>query len=128
MEQKITYAFTQYGDKSILEEEFTLFGRTLEQVQHDIQKALRNNKSFRVIVFGVETEDEIIDGHAQFIIKDLSASEAEDIIDGNLGTKCEWLDGSDETGNRYSIGYSSTDCLESCLRSLRDEGADVEYI
>ena len=41
--------------------------------------------------------------HYRIVVKDLCANEVEDIIDGNMGTKCEWLDGSDDTGNTYVI-------------------------
>ena len=32
-------------------EEFTVFGRTLEQVEEEIKNALKNHKSFRVAAF-----------------------------------------------------------------------------
>ena len=51
MENKVTYAFTQYEYHSVDKEEFTVYGRTLEQVQEEIARALKENKSFRVIVF-----------------------------------------------------------------------------
>ena len=132
MENKITYTFTQYEPKSLDKEEFTVYGRTLEQVQQEIQEALKNNKSFRVAVFGaedeVEDEGDTEGGYVQCIIKDLYANEVEDIIENNFGTSCEWLDGSDDTGNRYSIKYDSRATLSCCFDKLDDEGADVEII
>lgn len=128
MENKITYTFTQYEPKSLDKEEFTVYGRTLEQVQQEIQKALKNNKSFRVAVFGAEneTDEDTEGGYIQCIIKDLCANEVEEIIDNNFGTSCEWLGGSDDTGNRYSIKYDSRATLSCCFDKLDDEGADVE--
>ena len=62
----------------------------------------------------------------RIIVKDLCANEVEDIIDGNLGTKCEWLSGSDDTGNIYSVSAGDEESFISALNSLEDEGADVE--
>lgn len=50
-EKTYSYAFTVYEYHSLEKEEFTVFGRTLEQVEEEIKDALKNHKSFRVAVF-----------------------------------------------------------------------------
>ena len=62
----------------------------------------------------------------RIIVKDICANETEEIIDGNLGTKCEWLQGSDDTGNIYTLSATSEECFISALNSLEEVGADVE--
>ena len=64
----------------------------------------------------------------RIMVKDLCANEIEEIIDGNLGTKCEWIDGSDDTGNIYVVSAGDEECYISALNSLKDEGADVEEL
>lgn len=49
-----SYAFTVYEYHSVDKEEFTVYGRTLEEVEKEIKEALKQNKSFRVIVFDEE--------------------------------------------------------------------------
>lgn len=66
--------------------------------------------------------------HYRIVVKDLCANEVEEIIDGNMGTKCEWLDGSDDTGNTYVISAMDEESYVSALNSLEDEGADVEEL
>lgn len=46
-----SYAFICYEDESVDLEEFTVFGRTYEQVQNLIQSSLADGKSFKVVVF-----------------------------------------------------------------------------
>ena len=66
--------------------------------------------------------------HYRIIVKDICANETEEIIDGNLGTKCEWLDGSDDTGNIYVVSAGDEECFVSALNSLEEVGADVEEL
>ena len=66
--------------------------------------------------------------HYRIVVKDLCANEVEEIIDGNMGTKCEWLDGSDDTGNTYIVSAMDEESYVSALNSLEDEGADVEEL
>ena len=66
--------------------------------------------------------------HYRIIVKDICANETEDIIDGNVGTKCEWLQGSDDTGNIYVVRAVDEECYISALTSLEDAGADIEEL
>ena len=50
-EKTYTYAFTVYEYHSLDKEEYTVYGRTLKQVEKEIKEALKNHKSFRVAVF-----------------------------------------------------------------------------
>lgn len=51
-----TYAFICYEDESVDLEEFTVFGRTYEQVQELVATALADGKAFKVVPFGDEDE------------------------------------------------------------------------
>ena len=66
--------------------------------------------------------------HAQYIIEDLPYNEVEDIIDGNMGTKVEFLETYGEDRNRVSIGYMDLDCLYSALQDLYDNGASYSEV
>ena len=66
--------------------------------------------------------------HTQYMIEDIPYSEAESIIDSNLGTKVEFLETYGETRNRVSIKYTSLECLESALQELYDNGASYSEL
>lgn len=66
--------------------------------------------------------------HAQYLIEDIPYGEVEDIIDGNLGTKVEFLETYGETRNRVSIRYTDEECLCSALQDLYDNGASYEQV
>ena len=66
--------------------------------------------------------------HKQYIIEDIPYIEAEEIIDGNLGTKVEWLENFGGDRNRVSVRYTNLECLYSALQTLYDNGASYEEI
>ena len=66
--------------------------------------------------------------HQQFIIEDIPYNEVEDIIDGNMGTKVEFLESYGETRNRVSIRYVDEECLYSALQTLYDNGASYDEV
>lgn len=66
--------------------------------------------------------------HYRIKVKNICSADAEYVIDGNLGTRCEWLQGSDDTGNIYVVSAVDEECYISALNSLEDIGADVEEL
>lgn len=66
--------------------------------------------------------------HHRIKVKNICSADAENEIDGNLGTKCEWLQGSDDTGNIYVVSAMDKECYISALNSLEEIGADVEEL
>ena len=51
MAKEITYAITVYEHHSLDKEEYTLYGISKERVHETIVECLKENKSFRVVVF-----------------------------------------------------------------------------
>ena len=66
--------------------------------------------------------------YQQFIFEDIPYNAVEDIIDGNIGTKVEWLDNYGENCNRVVIRYVDEECLESALQTLYDNGASYSEV
>lgn len=66
--------------------------------------------------------------HAQYIIGDITYEEAEEIIDGNMGTKAEWLEDYGEYRNRLIINYVDEECLCSALRDIKENYGRYEEV